>query len=518
MTLHPALLRPDDIAARLPEQPAMIMAVSGDVLTYGQLTRHSIQLARLWRERGLRVGDHIAVLMNNRPEYLEAIWAARRSGLYYTPINWHLTADEVRYIVENCDARALVVSENLLDVAEAALTGNDRVVVKLAVGGERSGWDRYENTVYRTSDAPLEQEIEGQQLLYSSGTTGRPKGILHSEIDPDRAFGDVGADMLWQNTYGWDETCVDLEPGPLYHAAPLVAAMRMHRFGGSVVVMERFDAETVLRAIEQYRVTSAQFVPTMFVRMLRLPEQKRAAYDLCSLRMVVHAAAPCPVDVKHRMIEWLGPIVHEYYSATEAAGRVAIGPEEWLRHPGSVGRPEPGALVITAEDGTPLPAGEDGVIWFTKPEKRFSYHGDAGKSASMYNERGWATMGDLGHLDAEGYLFLTGRSGDTIISGGVNIYPREVEDVLIGHDLVDDVAVIGIPDEEYGQSVRAVIKLRHGAGSPELAAEIIAWCRDRLAHYKCPKSIRFTAELPRTPTGKMMKHRLEENLAGTPRI
>ena len=322
----------------------------------------------------------------------------------------------------------------------------------------------------------------------------------------------MAGDILWVNRYGLDPSTVTLNVGPLYHAAPLVSAMATQRHGGTVVLLPKFDAEQTLRAIERCRVTYAQFVPTMFIRLLRLPETVRRRYDVSSLRTVAHSAAPCPVEVKRQMIDWFGPVIYEYDSATEAAGHVSIGSREWLEHPGSVGRVPAGSVAITDESGRALPACQDGMIWFTRPAKKFSYHSDPEKSASMYNDRGWARMGDLGHLDADGYLFISGRSDHTIISGGVNI-TREIEDLLIAHPAVDDVAVIGVPDDEYGESVMAVVTVRGGYDAGAALSNIIDWTRARLAHYKCPKSVTFVDSLPRSVAGKMMKHRLVEQLA-----
>jgi fatty-acyl-CoA synthase len=452
--------------------------------------------------------------MTNVPEYLEVVWAARRGGYVYTAINWHLTPAEVRYMLENSDAKALIVSGDLADVAELAVRDLPHLMLRLIIGADLPGWDRYDETVEKAGTVPRGPELEGQAMLYSSGTTGRPKGIIHSAIDVSRRFGDVRGDILWVNRYGLDTQSVYLTVGPLYHAAPLVSSMSTHRYGGTVAVLPRFDAEETLKAIDKYRVTHVQFVPTMFVRLLRLPQSVRQRYDISSMRAVVHGAAPCPVEVKRGMIEWFGPIIHEYYSATEAAGHVSIGSREWLEHPGSVGRVAPGSVAITDKLGRELPAGEDGIIWFTHPAVRFSYHSDPEKSASMYNDKGWARMGDVGHLDEDRYLFITGRSDHTIISGGVNIYPQEIEDLLIEHPAVDDAAVIGVPDDEFGEAVKAVVTLREGhVGHPELEREIIDWTRGRIAHYKCPKSVTFVESLPRSLAGKMMKHRLIEQLA-----
>ena len=505
--------RPDDHADRAPGSTAVVVPATGQRISYRTMVDRSKRLANVLRSRGLRPGDHVAILMTNVPEYFEVVWAARRAGFFYTAINWHLTPGEVRYMLENSESRALIVSADLADVAGQAAAGLPLLTLRLLIGADRPGWDDYAATVAKAGTAPLGPELEGQAMLYSSGTTGRPKGIVHAGIDVARRFGDVEGDILWVNRYGLDPSTVTLNVGPLYHAAPLVSAMSTHRHGGTVVLPPKFDAEQTLQAIERYRVTYAQFVPTMFIRLLRLPEEVRRRYDVSSLRAVAHSAAPCPVEVKRRMIEWFGPVINEYYSATEAAGHVSIRSEEWLEHPGSVGRVAPGSIAITDESGRELPPGQDGIIWFTRPANKFSYHGDPEKSASMYNEKGWARMGDIGHLDSGGYLFITGRSDHTIISGGVNIYPREIEDLLIEHPAVDDVAVIGVPDDEYGESVRAVVTLRDGyAGGATLERDIIDWTRARLAHYKCPKSVTFVDSLPRSVAGKMMKHRLIEQL------
>jgi fatty-acyl-CoA synthase len=519
------LLRPDDHADRAPDAAAVIVPATGERVSYRTMVDQSRRLANVLRSRGLRPGDHVAILMTNVPEYFEVVWAARRAGYFYTAVNWHLTPGEVRYMLENSESKALIASADLADLADQAAAGlplpGTRLLIGPALadaaltntGAGRPGWDDYASTVAAAAAAPLGPELEGQAMLYSSGTTGRPKGIVHAKVDVARRFGDVAGDILWVNRYGLGPDTVTLNVGPLYHAAPLVSAMSTHRHGGTVLLPPKFDAEETLAAIDRYRVTYAQFVPTMFIRLLRLPDEVRRRYDVSSLRAVAHSAAPCPAEVKRRMIDWFGPVISEYYSATEAAGHVSIRSEEWLAHPGSVGRVAHGEVAITDESGRELPPGADGIIWFTRPANKFSYHGDPDKSASMYNDKGWARMGDIGHLDPDGYLFITGRSDHTIISGGVNIYPREIEDLLIEHPAVDDVAVIGVPDAEYGESVKAVVTLRDGyAGSPALERDIIDWARARLAHYKCPKSVTFVGSLPRSVAGKMMKHRLIEQL------
>ena len=514
MTEQSTLFRPDDHADRAPDSIAVVVPTTGQQISYRAMVDKSRQLATVFHSCGLRPGDHVAIFMMNVPEYFEVVWAARRGGYVYTAINWHLTAAEVRYMLENSEAKALIVSGDLADVAEQAARDLPNLTLRLIIGADRPGWNQYAETVAKAGTTRLAPELEGQAMLYSSGTTGRPKGIIHKQVDLSRPFGDVSGDILWVNRYGLDSKSVSLTVGPLYHAAPLVSAMAAHRHGGMVVLLPKFDAEETLKAIDKYRVTHIQFVPTMFIRLLRLPEAVRRRYDVGSLRAVAHSAAPCPVEVKRRMIEWFGPVIYEYYSATEAAGHVSIRSGEWLEHPGSVGRVAPGSVAITDESGRELPAGEDGIIWFTNPAVRFTYHDDPEKSASMYNDRDWARMGDLGHLDEDGYLFITGRSDHTIISGGVNIYPQEIENLLIEHPAVDDVAVIGVPDDEFGEAVKAVVTLRDGhAGSSGLEYEIIDWTRERLAHYKCPKSVTFVDSLPRSVAGKMMKHRLIEQLA-----
>ncbi len=479
------------------DHAALVMGGTGEARTYRQLEDASNRVAQLLRARGLRPGDNLAVLLQNRPEWYEVVWGAMRAGLYVTPVNWHLTAAEAGYIVADSGARALVADVDLA----TALGGVD---LRLAVGGELPGFEPYEAAVASQPAVPVDDECEGGWMLYSSGTTGRPKGIK-----PPLRGGPLGEPTpfgaLLSGLYGFDADTVYLSPAPLYHAAPAGWTTMTQRFGGTAVVMERFDALAALELIERHRVTHVQFVPTHLVRLLKLPAEDRARFDLSSLRVVVHAAAPCPPEIKRAAIEWLGPIVFEFYSGSEGAGFCAIGPEEWLAHPGSVGRSLTGAIHVVGPDGNEVPTGEEGQVWFESPV-RFEYHGDPEKTAAAFDEHGWSTLGDIGRVDAEGYLYLTDRVGNMIISGGVNIYPRETEDVLIMHPGVADVGVGGAPDPEMGERVVAFVQREPGASVE--ADELIAWCRDRLSHFKCPAEVRFVDELPRLPTGKLVKRNL----------
>jgi long-chain acyl-CoA synthetase len=487
---------------------AVVMAGSGRTLNYRDLESRSSQLARLLRARGLTIGDHIAVLMNNEPAYLEACWAAQRSGLYITPVNSHLTVAEVGYIVADCGARALILGSQLrafLPELEPFLSAVD---IRLSAGDSLPGFEAYDDAIARYPGSPIPGETEGYLMLYSSGITGRPKGIARPLSGVPFGAGETELSMLLQFFYGVSESSVYLSPSPLYHAAPLRWSMAIQRIGGTVVVMDRFDAEAALDAIERHQVTHAQFVPTHLVRLLRLPPETRNSYDLSSLQQIIHASAPCPVEIKRATLDWLGPIVHEYYSASEGNGFCTIGPEEWLAHPGSVGKSLISAVHITDDSGRELKPGETGLIWF-EGGPTFSYHHDSQRTAKAFNEQGWSTLGDVGRVDEDGYLYLTDRASELIIRGGVNIYPREIEDILISHPEVEDVAVIGVPDLELGQQVSAIVQPRPAAAAgPELAARLIAFCRERAAHFKCPTSVNFVQELPRTPSGKLMKRGL----------
>lgn len=508
---------PGKWAADAPDRPAVVLAGTGEQLTFAELERDSIRLARLLHDHGLRRGDVVALVSDNRPTAFVAYWAARRSGLYLTAVNWHLAPAEAAYVLGNCGAKAVVVSAGIGELAAAATVDLPAEVLRLCFGGELAGFTPLAEALQPVSDAPLEHQPKGADMLYSSGTTGRPKGIKpplpDTQVDDP---GDVIA-ALFGGAYGFGPATVYLSPAPIYHAAPLRFSAAVTALGGTVVMMERFEAEAGLAAIGTYAVTHTQMVPTMFVRLLKLPERVRADAELSSLRCVIHAAAPCPVEVKRAMIDWLGPIVAEYYASTEGSGVTMIDSTDWLAHPGSVGLSMLGPVHICADDGSELPAGTDGVVYFQNDlGAGFAYHGDEARTrAARHPEHeSWTTMGDIGHLDDEGYLYLTDRKAFMIISGGVNIYPQETEDALALHPKVFDVAVIGVPDPEMGEAVKAVVVPAPGAEpGPALEAELLAFVRGRLSHYKCPRSVDFVAELPRTPTGKLVKGRLREAYA-----
>ena len=485
---------------------------SGVTTTYAQLDAGANRLANLLRSRGLGPGDSMAVWMENHPVYLEATWAPQRSGLYYTPISSRLTAGEAAYILEDCGAQALVTTFERRRVAAEIVERLPGLHTRLMVGGTVDGFESYEEVVGAQPADPLPDPLEGRSMLYSSGTTGRPKGVKRQL--PRTPLGTTGFDSvlgLGKGLYGYGDDMVFLSPAPLYHAAPLWFTMAVHRIGGTTVVMEHFDPVAFLALVERHRVTHALVVPTMFVRLLKLPEEDRHRFDLSSLQCCIHGAAPCPAEVKERMIEWWGPVIHEYYAGTEGNGFVACNSAEWLAHRGTVGRSLGGPVLrILDDDGNEVPAGRIGTVYFEGgPE--FEYHNDPDKTRSAHDRRGWTTLGDLGYLDGEGYLYLTDRKAYTIISGGVNVYPQEAEDILVSHPDVLDAAVFGVPNEELGEEVKAVVQpVDPATAGPGLEAELIAWCRRHLASYKCPKSVDFEDELPRHPTGKLYKRLLKD--------
>ena len=495
-----------------PDKPAVIMGGSGQVVTYGELDARSNQLAHLWRSAGLRRGDHVAVMMENHPRYFEVVWAALRSGLYITPINSFLSPAEAAYILNDSGAQGLVTSLAKADTV-SRLTGDNAapaVKTRLIMDGTLEEFESYEEAIEAMPADPIDDESMGAAMFYSSGTTGRPKGVKGPLPKSHPADGDP----LTRNvggTYGFNRDMVYLSPAPLYHAAPLVFCYGVQRLGGTAVGMEHFEPASALQLIERYRVTHSQWVPTMFIRMLKLPERKRTRYDLSSHRVAVHAAAPCPVHVKAAMIEWWGPILFEYYAATEGVGSTFVTSEEWLKKPGTVGRCVTGRIHIVDDDGRELQPGEEGIVYFEAAAVRpFEYHNDPEKTAEA-RLGDWWTTGDVGYVDEDGYLFLTDRKANMIISGGVNIYPREIEDALIQHPAVADVAVFGVPNEDFGEEVKAVVEPADGVtGSPELEQELIDFCRERIARFKCPRSIDFEPQLPRLPTGKLYKRILKE--------
>ena len=510
-------MHPGVFAAKEPQRPAVIMGTVGTVVTYAELESRSNHAAWLARRCGLRPGDGMAVIMENRPEVFDLAWGAQRSGLQFTAVNWHLTAEEAGYMVTDSGARMVVVSSKLAALAAELGSVLEPRVRRFMIGGTTPGWDSYEAAAGAQPAAPVPGECEGDIMLYSSGTTGRPKGIKRPVGGtPFGEHPDIPGHWL-RELLGMRDGNVYLSPAPLYHAAPLAWSMSCHRSGATVVVMERFDAEQALALIERHRVTHSQWVPTMFVRLLKLPPEVRSRYDVSSLRWAVHAAAPCPVPVKRAMIDWWGPILFEYYSMTEGFGAASIFSDDWLRKPGSVGRPLMGVPHIADPDGTELPAGEIGTIWF-EGGSASEYHGDPGKTAAAANERGWRTVGDVGYLDGDGYLYLTDRAGNLIISGGVNIYPQEIENVLTLHPSVTDAAVVGVPDPEMGEQVKAVIQVPGSAAAAggELTDLLDAYCREHLAGFKCPRSFEFTTEELRTPVGKIRRGPLIERFGGAP--
>ena len=500
-----------DHARDTPDKPAMIAAESGTLISYRELNDRSNQLAQFLHAQGLRRGDHIAILMENNLRYAEVVWAAFRSGLYLTAVNRYLPPDDTAYIVNDCMAKCIVSSLDRREIVAPVAPLIPNCPIRLMVDGTIDGWASYEAAIAAYPAEPLAEEPMGDSMLYSSGTTGRPKGILR----PLSGMSVVEGFALRQsmNRYGFSRDTIYLSPAPLYHAAPLGYVTNVLGYGGTVIMMERFDPEAALRYIEQYKVTHSQWVPTMFVRMLKLPPEARSRHDISSHQVAIHAAAPCPVDVKRQMIAWWGPIIHEYYAGTEGTGATIIDSADWLAHPGSVGKPALGILHICEEDGTELPIGESGLIYFEREQMTFAYHNDPAKTRAAQHPAhdNWTSLGDVGYVDEEGYLYLTDRKAFMIISGGVNIYPQAIEDALILHPKVGDVAVFGVPHEEMGEAVKAVVEPAPGvAPTPELAAELLAFARDHLAHYMAPRSVDFIEEMPRLPTGKLYKRLLKD--------
>jgi long-chain acyl-CoA synthetase len=496
-------------AERDPDKIAALMAFSDQALTYGQLDRRSNAVAQLLMWLGLAPGDSIAIMLDNDLTYFEIMWGARRHGVYYTPVSAHLSPEEAAYIVRDSGAKAFFVASHFAAVVQSLQADSSQNCAIFSVAGALDECADYELEVSRF-DRLIElpdDGLIGRDFCYSSGTTGKPKGIkqpLFTHATQAQLSGD------WvQRSFGFDQNAIYLSPAPLYHAAPLRFTMRTLDTGGTAVIMKKFAAEQALAAIERYRITHSQWVPTMFFRLLSLPQETRSRYDLSSHRCAVHAAAPCPPEIKQQMIDWWGPIVWEYYAGSERNGATCISTEEWLAHRGSVGRACVGKLHILDENKNELEVGEIGDVFFEGP--KFVYHNDPEKTASSQNDKGWSTIGDVGYLDRDGYLYLTDRRSHMIISGGVNIYPAEIENRLALHPAIADVAVFGIPNQEYGEEVKAVVQLKDPSkASSTLAAELIAFCRDGLSHVKCPRSVDFESVLPRQENGKLFKHLLKQ--------
>jgi long-chain acyl-CoA synthetase len=499
-----------------PLQPAFIMAGSGEAVTYAELEARSNRLAHLLRHRGLKRLDHYAIFMENNSRYLEACGAGERSGLYYTCVNSFLTASELAYILTNSESRVLITSVAKLDVARGALKECPKVELCIVVDGPGES-ERIVGLQQATAGlpkTPIADEWNGSAMLYSSGTTGRPKGIVRPLAEQPPAQQTPLFDFL-QKLWHYREGMIYLSPAPLYHSAPQAAVNLTIRTGGTAIIMESFDPERYLELVERWGVTHSQLVPTMFSRMLKLPEVTRKRYDLSSLEIAIHAAAPCPAQVKEAMIEWWGPIIHEYYGATEALGFTACNSAEWLAHRGTVGRVLFGDLHILDEAMQPCPGGTPGTIWF-KTATPFEYFNDPNKTSEARSPDGsMSTVGDVGYVDGDGFLYLTDRATFMIISGGVNIYPQECENLLITHPKIADAAVFGVPNADLGEEVKAVVQPMPGiTPGPDLAQELISFCSQSLSRQKVPRSIDFEAELPRLPTGKLYKRLLRDRYWG----
>ncbi len=506
---------PGTFAATTPDKPAVIMATDGQAITYAELDAEANRLSRVFRAAGLQQGDHVAFCLENHPRFLSIMWGAHYAGLYYTAMSSRLTTEEMAYIIDDCGAQAFITSSYKADQAGELVDQMPGVKVRLMLDGTIDGYDPYEATIDAQPPTPLDEErVEGQDMLYSSGTTGQPKGVKVALLNAPLGEGGDGVTALGQLLFGAGPDTMYLSPAPLYHAAPMRFCRAVHRTGGTVVVMEHFDPEQYLELVEKHRITFSQVVPTMFIRMLKLPEGVRKRYDVSSLQTVVHAAAPCPVAVKSQMIEWWGPIIHEYYAGTEGNGFVYCNSEDWLAHPGTVGKAIIGSVHIVDDDGEELPVGEPGTVYFEgEAASTFEYHNDPSKTQSSRDPkgRGWSTLGDVGRLDEDGFLYLTDRKAYMIITGGVNVYPQEAENVLALHPKVSDVAVFGIPNDDFGEEVKAVVEpVSMDDAGPELERELIAYCRAHLADVKCPRSVDFRPELPRHPTGKLYKRLLKD--------
>jgi long-chain acyl-CoA synthetase len=503
-------MHPSIHAKTHPDKPAIIMSGSGETISFAELDARSNQVAQLLRSRGIKIGDTVALCMENHPWFFCLTWGFQRSGVHYVGISSRLTPPEIAYILEDSGAKLLFGSAYLAPTLdEVARLSPNVAQLRLDTPGELSA----EAALAAMPSTPITDERAGVDMLYSSGTTGRPKGVkIPLPEDPaiDQMNALVGLTMM---AFGITPESIYLSPAPLYHAAPLRWSMTINKLGGTVVVMEKFDPEAALAAIEKYKITDSQFVPTHFVRMLKLPEEVRKKYDLSTLKCAIHAAAPCPVPVKQAMIEWWGPVLYEYYAGTEGNGFTFVTSQEWLERPGTVGRALTGVVRVCDEAGDEVPRGTEGQIFFEPTEGMvpFSYHNDPAKTADAKNKHGWTSLGDVGYEDEDGYVFLTDRKSFMIISGGVNIYPQEIENLLITHPKVADAAVIGAPDPDMGERVVAVVQpMDMNEESPELAEELMAYLAPQLSRVKMPRQIDFREQLPRELTGKLYKRLLRD--------
>ncbi len=499
-------------AEAISAKPALIMAATGECVTYAALEARANRGAHALRALDLQNGDAVAIACDNRLEFFDIYWAAQRAGLVLVLLSARLKTDEITYIVNDSGAKAVLISDAMADTARAVAANRDAMpglatIVSIGAVDDLPDWTRL---CAAQPVTPIADEQIGGRMVYSSGTTGRPKGLRF--VPPAGSPVQINpAAAMFAGHYGFDANTVYLSPAPLYHSAPMGMTSAMQSVGGKAVIMVKFDPEEFLRAIERWKITAVMVVPTMFIRLLALPEVVRSRYDLSSLKTVIHAAAPCPVPVKQAMIEWLGPIIEEFYAGSEGNGHVMISSAEWLERPGSVGRAVVGQLHICDDAGNEVQVGETGTIYFGGG-RPIDYHNDPAKSASAQNPKrpDWTTMGDVGRVDAEGYLYLSDRKDFMIISGGVNIYPQEVENLLITHPKVADAAVFGVPNADFGEEVKAVVQLKEWSHAGDaLAVELIGWCREHLADVKCPRSVDFERELPRAETGKLYKKELK---------
>lgn len=487
-----------------PDRPAVI-APTGN-RSFAELNANANRVARLLRQAGLEEGDGVALLCTNRPEFVEIIMGVMRCGLRITPINWHLTPEESSYIVDDCEARVLF-ADVACEASARHARALPRVELGFAIGGAIDGFESYDDTLQPMPGDDIEDPVMGERMLYTSGTTGRPKGVkfLHKRKVPLLPALTASADLR-------PDTDLLLNPSPLYHAAPMSLNLWWALNQGiGMVVMERFEPTEFLSLIERHRITHSHVVPVMFQRLLDLPEDVRNRFDLSSLRWMLHGSAPCTRDLKDRMIAWLGPILHEFFGGTEGA-LVYSTPRDWAAHPGTVGKPVPGgAIAIMDAEGQQRPVGEIGIVYLRAPDtEQFIYFKAAEKTQA--NRRGdWFTMGDMGYVDRSGYLYLTGRDADTVVSGGVNIYPAEIDRVLNTHPAVKEAVCVGVPSERWGEEIRAVVVLEDGVEENEdLIDDLLDHCRGHIAGFKLPKSFDFIEAFPRSSIGKVMRSELRD--------